>query len=225
MKHKVLTILLTVSVFLFVLTAAICVPILFRPFYYRQIKPLNIESYSGFDYQTIRTAFDDLMNYLLFNAPFQTGTLAWSEDGKSHFADCKVIFRIIILLAILSLAAGIVLLILRKKGRFEFRTFRGHSLGFYLGIAVFVILTAVLVWGLIDFDSLFKTFHSVFFPGKDNWVFDPIADQIILILPEQFFINCAIFIGGVFLLFCAVCIVEDIVRRHRQRSGKEMIIG
>ena len=61
MKHKVLTILLTVSVFLFVLTAAICVPILFRPFYYWQIKPLNIESYSGFDYQTIRTAFDDLM--------------------------------------------------------------------------------------------------------------------------------------------------------------------
>ncbi len=220
MKHKVLTILLTVSVFLFVLTAAICVPILFRPFYYWQIKPLNIESYSGFDYQTIRTAFDDLMNYLLLNAPFQTGTLAWSEDGKSHFADCKVIFWIIIVLAIISLAASIVLLILRKKGRFEFRTFQGHSLGFYLGIAVFVILTVVLVWGLIDFQSLFKTFHSVFFPGKDNWVFDMDADQIILILPEQFFINCAIFIGGVFLLFCAGCIVEDTVRRHRQCSDK-----
>lgn len=146
--------------------------------------------------------------------------MAWSEDGKSHFADCKVIFWIIIVLAIISLAASIVLLILRKKGRFEFRTFQGHSLGFYLGIAVFVILTVVLVWGLIDFQSLFKTFHSVFFPGKDNWVFDMDADQIILILPEQFFINCAIFIGGVFLLFCAGCIVEDTVRRHRQCSDK-----
>lgn len=224
MKHKVLTILLTVSVFLFVLTAAICVPILFRPFYYWQIKALDIEFNSGFDYQTIITAFNDLMNYLLLNAPFQTGTLAWSEDGKNHFADCKVIFWIIIVLAIVSLAASIVLLILRKKGRFEFRTFQGHSLGFYLGIAVFVILTVVLVWGLIDFQSLFKTFHSVFFPGKDNWVFDMDADQIILILPEQFFINCAIFIGGVFLLFCAGCIVEDTVRRHRQHSGKKTII-
>lgn len=212
MKHKVLTAVLTVSVFLFVLTAAICVPILFRPFYYWQIKPLDIESYSGFDYQTIRTAFDDLMNYLVLNAPFQTGSLAWSEDGKSHFADCKVIFWVIIVLAIVSLAVSVVLLILRKKGVFEYCTFRGHSLGFYLGIGVFVFLIAVLIWGLIDFQSLFTAFHSLFFPGKDNWVFDMYADEIILILPEQFFINCAIFIGGVFLLFCAACIVQDIVR-------------
>ena len=223
MKDRVLTIVSTVSLFLFVLTAAICVPIVFRPFYYMQIGPLGIENYSGFDYRTIRTAFDDLMNYLLLNTPFQTGGLHWSEAGKLHFEDCKTIFWVIIVLAIVSAVCSLVLFILHRKGKFEYRCFSGHSLSFYLAIAVFVILLAVLIWGLIDFRSLFTCFHAIFFPGKDNWRFDWDEDQIIRILPEQFFINCAVFIGVIFLSFCTGCIVRDIVRRRQSRQKKESI--
>ena len=48
----------------------------------------------------------------------------------------------------------------------------------------------------LDFDRAFVVFHSIFFPGKTNWLFDWHADQIIRVLPQAFFRNCAILIGG-----------------------------
>ena len=45
-------------------------------------------------------------------------------------------------------------------------------------------------------------FHGSFFPGKDNWLFDPAADPVIVLLPEEFFRNCAIAIGVSLLGLC-----------------------
>lgn len=50
-------------------------------------------------------------------------------------------------------------------------------------------------------------FHSIFFPGKDNWLFDPVTDPVILILPEAFFRNCAIAIVTVLLTVCIMLVV------------------
>ena len=50
----------------------------------------------------------------------------------------------------------------------------------------------------------FSFFHSVFFPGKENWLFDPATDPVILLLPEEFFRNCAIAIAASLLLLCLV---------------------
>ena len=61
----------------------------------------------------------------------------------------------------------------------------------------------------LDFDRFFTLFHAVFFPGKDNWIFHPKADPIILILPQEFFRNCAILILAVLLLTCTVLILRD----------------
>ena len=47
----------------------------------------------------------------------------------------------------------------------------------------------------LDFDRAFVIFHSIFFPGKTNWVFDWHADPIIRVLPQVFFMDCAILIG------------------------------
>ena len=58
-------------------------------------------------------------------------------------------------------------------------------------------------------------FHSIFFPGKDNWLFDPATDPVILILPEAFFRSCAILILAAVLLCCAALIIADLYRRRR----------
>ena len=62
-------------------------------------------------------------------------------------------------------------------------------------------------------------FHAIFFPGKDNWIFDPAADQIILVMPEVFFRNCALLIGGVLLACCAGLVLWDVLARRRSRSA------
>lgn len=71
------------------------------------------------------------------------------------------------------------------------------------------------VLAALDFDRAFTVFHSIFFPGKDNWLFDPATDPVILILPEEFFRSCAILILAAVLLCCAALIIADLCRRRR----------
>ena len=67
----------------------------------------------------------------------------------------------------------------------------------------------------LDFNRAFVIFHAIFFPGKDNWIFDSATDQIILVMPEEFFCNCAILIGVVLLTCCTVLILTDLLRRKK----------
>jgi integral membrane protein (TIGR01906 family) len=54
-----------------------------------------------------------------------------------------------------------------------------------------VLFLALGAWAFLDFEGLFTAFHTVFFPGKTNWVFDFRTDAIILILPEDFWARTA----------------------------------
>ena len=65
-----------------------------------------------------------------------------------------------------------------------------------------------------DFDRAFTAFHGIFFPGKENWLFDPATDPVILLLPEEFFRNCAIAIAASLLLVCLALILTG--RRQKK---------
>ena len=72
-----------------------------------------------------------------------------------------------------------------------------------------------------DFNRAFVIFHSIFFPGKTNWIFDWRTDPIILLLPEDFFRNCAILILVLLVFWCAVLIAADLLagRRGKGQTG------
>ena len=78
-----------------------------------------------------------------------------------------------------------------------------------LGALAAALVTAVAGLAALDFDRAFTLFHAIFFPGKDNWLFDWRTDQIILVMPEAFFRNCAILIAAVLLLCCLALILSD----------------
>ncbi|MFR1052691.1 MAG: TIGR01906 family membrane protein [Lachnospirales bacterium] len=206
---KFLSALCSLLLALFLLTAAIAVPILCRPLYYAQIDALDLTENTGWDEKTIRGAYDQVMDYLVGNAPFGTGKLKWSENGRAHFADCRVLFRLDFALLGVS-AAGLLLLgALRWGKRISLHRFCGRSPAFWALVGMTAVLLALLCWALVDFESLFTAFHTVFFPGKSNWIFDWQTDEIILILPEAFWARCgavvaALAFGGGALL-TAVC--------------------
>ena len=79
-----------------------------------------------------------------------------------------------------------------------------------------VPLGAVGALAALDFSRAFTVFHAVFFPGKDNWLFNPATDEIILIMPERFFLNCALLIGAVLLSACGALIAGDLLSAHRR---------
>jgi integral membrane protein (TIGR01906 family) len=65
----------------------------------------------------------------------------------------------------------------------------------------------------INFDVAFTVFHKIFFPGKSNWLFDWNKDQIIRILPQDFFMNCAILILASIIVLCLGCIIFGILEK------------
>lgn len=228
MSNKYLSIILTallgVAIFFFIITISISLPIYLRFFYYLQIDALNIPESSGYDYATIKTAFDQVMNYLtLPGFKFGTGELSYSKEGMAHFADCKALFNLNLSILIISTVIIVTLLVLNKfKVITLMRPFKMHvcftSAISVLGI--FLILGLIIA---IDFKSAFLVFHKLFFVGKDNWTFYPEQDPIINILPEQFFMNCAILIVVAIVLICAGIILFQAIKRHKKAKNEEII--
>ncbi len=194
---KLLSILSTLFTAVFLLTGAIAVPILWRGFYYWQMDALRLPYRSGFSPEVVREAFDQVMDYLVKGAPFGTGQLKWSAEGMAHFADCKALFQLDFRILAFSAAVLLLILALRISGRVRLYRFFDKGSCFWAVILLALVLGAALVWALMDFESLFTAFHTVFFPGKTNWVFDWRMDQIILILPQDFWARAAALVGAV----------------------------
>ena len=196
---KPLSILCSLFLALFLLTAAIAVPILCRPFYYAQINSLALPQQTDWSEETIRGAFDEVMDYLVKDAPFGTGTLKWSESGRAHFADCRGLFQLDFILLGASAAALAVLALALKLGRRSAYRFWGRGPAFWAMAGMLVFFLVLAAWALLDFEGLFTAFHTVFFPGKTNWIFDADTDQIIRILPEAFWARAGALVLGLAL--------------------------
>ncbi|WP_209342805.1 TIGR01906 family membrane protein [Flavonifractor sp. AGMB03687] len=212
---KAASVLCAVILALLVLSFSIAVPILFRPFYYLQIKTLNLPERTGWSEEVIREAYDEVLDYCVLGKPFGTGQLAWSESGYSHFADVRGLFLVDFWVLGITAALCAVMLVLRLWKKWVFRPLLGHGPGFWAGVCAGGLILVVAGLAALDFNRAFVIFHAIFFPGKDNWLFDPNTDQIIQVMPEEFFCNCAILIGVVLLTCCTVLILTDLLRRKK----------
>ena len=197
---------------IFMISFAIAFVILFRPYYYWNIGLLDLQKSTGYTYEEITEAYDDVMDFLVFGDEFKTGNLRYSEEGKSHFEDCKKLFTLDFICLFISSAYIVIIFILQKfkKIRLEFKKF---SPGIYSIIGTGAVFLVLIIWGCISFDSLFTIFHKVCFPGKDNWIFHPKYDQIINILPTELWMNFCILIVSIILIFIVSFIAIEITKR------------
>lgn len=216
MKNRIFTALTGICIAILIITVSIGLPIYVRPFYYSQIDALNIEQYSGADRETIIEAYDELLDYLTIpGKEFKTGDFKYSESGKAHFEDCKVLFDLNLYALITAIVGLGILLILRAIGAFEMLRPFGMNVMFSSG--AFTLGGFAIIGGLcaIDFDRAFTVFHKIFFPGKDNWLFNWWEDEIIRILPQDFFMNCAILILASIVTLCLVSILVGLLSKRK----------
>ncbi len=212
---KLISILISISLALFTISASIAVPILSRGFYAAHVKLLKLPEQTGWTESEILEAYDEMMSFELKGTEFGTGVLKWSESGKAHFTDVRVLFQLDLKVAVISgiiLAVLLLLSLIWKPHRF-----RDRGPGFWAGAGMLVLFLIIFALGATDFDRAFTVFHSIFFPGKTNWLFDPNVDQIIQILPEVYFRNCAILVIGLILILCCAWMVLG--RKHKN-AGK-----
>ena len=184
---KLLSIVLSVLTALVVLTGSIAVPLLCRPFYYAHIGPMGLEEY-GLSREQIETAYNHVRGLFLLD------------------------LRVFMAAAVLLAAA----LALCKAGKVCPHRFLDRGPGFWAAAGLGVSFLAVGGLAALDFDRAFVIFHSLFFPGKDNWIFDWIMDPIILFLPQDFFRSCAILILALLLVWCAALIAADLWTKSRR---------
>lgn len=193
-RFKITDILVGIVFTVLFLSLGVVFTINFRPLYYLDVKLLNIPEASGYSKEMIIENYNALIDY---SSPFFKGSLTFpsldaSRSGIQHFKEVKDIFTAFYLLGALSIVAAIGIIIYKFRKR-DYR---------YLLISSITAIVLPLLVGLtlaIDFDSVFLIFHKLFF-SNDYWIFDPETDPVINILPEAFFLHCALVIIAFILI-------------------------
>ena len=116
----------------------------------------------------------------------------YNQKELIHLEDVRKIIDIFKMLEILSL---IVFLATGLTMFFKFgvsRLLKGLQAG---AVVTVVFLGSVMLWALIDFNSIFYFFHILSF-SNDLWLLDPATDYLIMMFPEGFFFDSAILIAA-----------------------------
>lgn len=208
-RFKFSDILIGINFTLLFISIAVVFTVNFRPLYYKDISLLNIEATSGMEKTDILLNYNALIDYC---SPFFTGnlhfpTLEASENGLQHFAEVKNIFVSFYIIGIITLVLGVTIIIQKAKKP-------DYS---YLLVSAITSIVLPLLLGIyvaVDFDRAFLLFHKLCFKN-DYWLFDPATDPVILILPEKFFMHCAVLIIVIVLLFCFAFIGAFLWKRKR----------
>ncbi|MEA4934597.1 MAG: TIGR01906 family membrane protein, partial [Lawsonibacter sp.] len=137
-----------------------------------------------------------------------------------HFADVRTLFILDLWVVGLTLAALAAAGLYCRQSKVRPYCFLDHGPGFWAAVGLGTTFLVAGGLAALDFDRAFILFHALFFHGKDNWMFDWRQDPVILILPEEFFQNCAILILALLLLWCAVLILADLWAGKRRRNKK-----
>ena len=136
-----LTVILILSLIVLMISFSIAIPMYFRPFYYLHINGLDLVEKTKYSFYVIKNAYDDVLDYLLFNQPFSTGELKYSIEGKSHFEDCKILFNFNSICLILSFAISSTILFFCKIKKIELKRYLGFHPMFFSSIFTLFSLT------------------------------------------------------------------------------------
>ena len=196
---------------LFILSFAVTVVLNFRPLYYGDIQRLDLEAVSGLSKEEIQENYDVLIDYNNFWGPdrLELPGLAMSESGRVHFEEVKVIFVTLEYICLVTFVLGLAgIFWFRKQG--EIRYLKYTSI-------MTAAIPAVLGMGIaISWDRAFVIFHKIFF-RNDFWIFDAVSDPVITILPDTYFLHCAVLI---LLLVIGGSLICGLLYRRQKRKEK-----
>ena len=199
-----------------VISASVTFTLFDRVAYVRLQEKLGLPYMAGISEDELLANYNALIDYnsVFFAGPLEFPTFTMSDAGRIHFEEVKAIFSVFQIALIVSAAlTAFCCFLLIKKRRYRFL-----ALG---GIFTLAIPAAVVcVMAAAGWDRFFVMFHELFF-NNDFWVFDALTDPVILILPDEFFLNClirivtAIVVSGAILFIC-----HGIIKRSGERMSK-----
>ena len=192
--------LLALTGCLFILSASVVLVLNIRVIYYHDMDALHLTEEVDLTKEQIRENYDALIDYNLFwtgEDTLQFPDFPMSENGRIHFAEVR---RIFIALQYLMLGSAAVFFI-GEWGKLRRGSRRSLKLTAILSIALPLAAGAMIA---ANWEAFFVGFHHVMF-SNDYWLFDPATDPVILILPDAFFLHCAVWILAFVLVGSMLC--------------------
>ncbi|MBQ3390864.1 MAG: TIGR01906 family membrane protein [Clostridia bacterium] len=184
--------------------------------YRLDLKLLKIPEQTGLDVAVILENYHAMMAYLnpFSKGSFSLPTLAFSAEGAQHFADCR---RLFLFFYVLAFAAGLLLVLRAFRSRGEDKS----AVRYF--VAAVVLIGSVLLAGIaigVNPSRSFVLFHKLLF-RNDYWLFDPVRDPVILLLPEQFFYHCAAVFACFWGMGALLLLQAGIREKKKREQGKQ----
>ena len=116
---------------------------------------------------------------------------AFSEKENLHMQDVRGIVSF--LKGMRWIGGGLVIAVIAGLYLFSSKEKKNSLLaqileGFAWGAIVLLgIIAALVIWGLINFDGLFRFFHQIAFTN-DLWLLNPATDLLVALMPIEFFV-------------------------------------
>jgi integral membrane protein (TIGR01906 family) len=186
--NKLTTIVLSLALSLFLISLTVKLTLSFRQLYYFDIDYLNIAQDYGMKKEIIIKNYDILIDYLQDKdiSKLSMPDFPTSREGEIHFVEVKDIFMKFNVLFYITGIVSLIGIFLKLRAR-DLKFFKWSSIGL---LAIPLVLAVPFA---INFDKSFTAFHKIFF-NNDYWEFDPVRDPIINVLPQNFFMHCAVLI-------------------------------
>lgn len=159
---------------------------------YAQTSHLNVPAGRYGDYARAITQYLDGKTAIVqvTNPDSSAMENAFSDKENAHLADVR---GIVTVLKIVRWAGGGIVIGLLAWLYFKHKAQPAQFLsdavrGFALSALFLVLIATVLaVWGAVNFDGLFVTFHKLIF-ANDLWLLNPNTDLLLALMPLNFFI-------------------------------------
>ncbi|MDR1704380.1 MAG: TIGR01906 family membrane protein [Clostridiales bacterium] len=216
----------------FLLLQSVQIPALGLWFYRQEFDKNGTYAAMGMEENALDAVARGMINYL--NGSDETlsddvavvrGTerLFFNEKEISHMIDVELLFAwglTIKNIALFALLASLVYFILTHLllKSCSLRTMFGWWRGFSAGTLALLAALGIII--ALNFQRAFTIFHEIFF-NNDLWLLNPRTDLLINMLPNQFFQDIAVFIGGCFLAgLVLVIILSSVLRGVFKRNGR-----
>lgn len=221
-----LVLIMAVAANLFILSLSIDVFSMSRSYYDQEFEKLGTTELTGLTAEELGGVSDMIIGYLNGQAPeFQYEVQRngkqiqlFNEREQTHMVDVLVLFQLngrikTIAIAAFALAVFVALQLSGDRGLL-YRGLMGAGL---LGVVAAGFLLLLIN---VDFTKYFTLFHELFF-DNDLWLLNPKTDLLIVILQEQFFVDIAIRIFGLYIgLNAVLATIGTIFLRGSKRPGR-----
>ena len=196
-------------------------------FYEKEYRKYEVAESLDMEMDDIMDVTDDMMAYLIGER--EELSVVTNVDGKRqdffndqdrfHMGEVRDLFLGGLKLRNVLLIASAVLILLLAVWKADL--VRVLKRGYFRALALIGVLAALLAGFIsVDFNRCFTIFHEIFF-DNDLWLFDPATDYMIRMLPEGFFFDFVLRIGGVFALSVLLMAAFLIGMSHLLRGRKE----